>query len=587
MALEGINTEGYNTSYRQEDSDMSLPPIINSGTTVPSDPHNMVGPYNRIPTPTIPAPPTNTNIPTTPPPVKAPPLISDQPNPCLDLHTYGHILWENGFQWKDEVINFVSSPTVTRIAAFDDLSLKTLVGIKNDEFSFNGKKYKIVCSGYYINDYQCDVAAVSYSTLSTHDVSFAKYSIPKLNGEFYITSNGKLCRLEEIPFNDGKTPDIGDDTRTPPPYQPPPVPPAPPKGSGQVYGNIYADESINDIKEIETKALWTEGPNLVKHFISGSDYSTTADYYMEVWSDNPETPCSKIQYKIIYADYSGGGAIDYGGLDHETMTKAMYSQYSNILLNAQTKKFIIDNEEQDYVYIIDVKRDMYDTSMDPGNWELNLGSISSSFTTGSSTTGSISFGTWTTGSRYIDSTVTASRHEIHLTNKTYDVVNGNLEDGISENFGTIGLFYPNHGIIVLSGQKLDTLYGFNTNRNIQKNGFNPYRLYTSISGASAPNTYYDASGDPIGFRGRKLVIRNSKYIFIRIKNQLFNYTNNPSYTSGSDGTIKPEFIGQETVYITSIGLYNNQKELMAVAKLSSPYKKNSTEEALFTVRVSQ
>jgi hypothetical protein len=581
MALEGRNTEGYNTSYQSEGNEISSPPIISSGTPIPSDPHNIIGPYNRTPTPTITVPPkTNT-------PVISPPPISNQPSPCLDLHTYGYVLWENGFQWKDEVLNFVSSPAVTRIAAFDDLSLNTLVNVKNDEFSYNGKRYRVVCTGYYINDYLCDVAAVSYSTLSSHDVSFAKYSIPKLNGEFYITSNGKLCKLEEVSITDGKTPNLGDDMVTPPSYQPPQVPPAPPKGSGQVYGNIYSDEVINDIKEIETRALWTEGSNLKKHFISGSDYNTTSDYYMEVWSDSPEIPCSKVQYKIIYADYSGGGAIDYGGLDHETMTKAMYSQYSNILLNAQTKKFVIDNEEQDYVYIIDVKRDMYDTSMDPGNWELNLGSINSSATTGSSTLNSITFNTWPTTGRYIDSTVTSSRQEVHLSNKTYDVVQGNLEDGITMDPSILGLFYPNHGVIVLSGQRLDSLYGFNTNRNIQKNGSNPYRLFTSISGASAPDTYFDASGDPIGFKGRKLIIRNSKYIFVRIKNQLFNYTNNPSYTTGDDGTIKPEFIGQETVYITSIGLYNNQKELMAVAKLSAPYKKNPTEEALFTVRVSQ
>lgn len=522
------------------------------------------------------------------PPVILPPDVAAPKNPCIDLHQYGHVLWDYGFQWSSEIMSFAASPAVTRIAAFDDVSFATLVGVKNNEFTYSGKKFRVVCTGYYIRDFLCDVASVNYSNISSFNVSVAKFNIPKLGGDYYITGNGKLCRLEEVPTGTDKTPDLGDPNSKIPPYQPPIDVPSPPLGSGQVYGLIYADDIISDEQEIETKELWSHHTSsLQNHFRDVTSSLATVDYRIDVWNGRPDDVCASIQYKIFYGDYHGKGAVDYGGLDSETMTKAIYTQYAHVLLPHRQEKFVIDGNEEDYVYIIDVQRNLYETAMDTGNWELNLGYISSSITSGNSVSSSIVFGSWGSTGSYIDETVTGSRREVWLTSKTYDVVQGTLEDGVTSGGNTIGKFYPNHGVIVLGGSKMDSLYNFNTNRNVQKNGLNPLRLFTSISGSSAPNTYFDASGDNIGFRGRRLIIKHNKFVFIRVKNQLFNYTNNPTYVTGSEGEIREEFKNQEKVYITTIGLYNPQKELLAIAKLPQAYLKSCTEEALFTVKVSQ
>ena len=513
-----------------------------------------------------------------------PPEVAAPKNPCLDLYQYGHVLWDYGFQWKDEVINFISKPEVTRIAASDALSFQTMVNLRNDDLAYVGRKFKVNCTDYYIKDFLCDVQEVSYSTLSRFNVALAKFTLPKLRGDFYITSNGRLCTIDTTSDRENKTPDIGD-RKTVPPYQPP-TRELPPIGSGNIYGVVYSGDIITET-EIETKELWCSGSTTQQnHWRDVTASLDDLDFCLDVYSNDLNSQCTCLQYRIFYGDYDGKGAIDLGGLDNETLTKAIYSQFANILLPQGQSKFVIDDNEEDYIYVIDVKRDRYGTSMDTGNWELNLGWISSSITTGNSPSSSISFVSWKTTGSYVDSSVTSSRREVYLTSKTYDVVQGTLEDGINDT-GSIGIFYPNHGIIVLAGSKMDSLFNFNTNRNIQKHGLNPYRLFTSISGASAPNKYTDSSGDPIGFKARKLLINYNNYYFIRVKNQLFNYSNNPTYISGSEGLIIDEFKAKEKSYITSIGLYNSNKELLAVAKLPKPYLKSASEEALFNIKVTQ
>lgn len=529
-----------------------------------------------------------TSPPTQQPPVLPrvdPPDVSVPPNPCINLHDYGHVLWDYGFQWQDEIISFAASPTVTRISAFDDMSFNTLVGVRNNEFSYLGKKFKVVCTGYYIRDYLCDVTNVSYSTISSFNVSVAKFTIPKLGGDFYITTNGKLCKLDIVPEGENKTPDIGT-PGTPPPYQPPILDPSPPLGSGQVYGTIYAEDIINDVREVCTKELWCRGTSsLQNHFRDVTSSLDDVDFIMDVWDNDPNNACKCYNYRILYGDYEGKGAVDLGGLDSETMTKAIYSMYAKVLLPHQQTKFVIDGNEEDYIYVIDVRRNRYGTAMDPGNWELNLGRISSSIVPGHTTSGSISFISWASTGSFIDGSINSG--SVHLTNKVYQILQGTLEDGITTTGSIIGEFYPNHGTMVLAGSKMDSLFNFNTNRNVQKHGLNTLRLFTSISGASAPNTYTDSSGDPVGFKGRKLNINHSKYVFVRVKNQLFNFSNNPTFVTGSTGEIIESFKGLEKAWITTVGLYNPQKELLAVAKLPKPYLKSSTEEALFTIKVGQ
>jgi len=79
---------------------------------------------------------------------------------------------------------------------------------------------------------------------------------------------------------------------------------------------------------------------------------------------------------------------------------------------------------------------------------------------------------------------------------------------------------------------------------------------------------------------------NSTIYFARINNNEFNYSTNPTYTSGSSILVKGGVASNPPVsYITSVGLYSPENELMAVAKLSQPLKKTEEQSMILRVRL--
>ncbi len=75
---------------------------------------------------------------------------------------------------------------------------------------------------------------------------------------------------------------------------------------------------------------------------------------------------------------------------------------------------------------------------------------------------------------------------------------------------------------------------------------------------------------------------NSTVYFCRANHNEFNYSSNPTYVSGSKVRVKTQATDNPVAYITTVGLYNDNNELMATAKLSEPLKKSPATE--FTIR---
>ena len=80
---------------------------------------------------------------------------------------------------------------------------------------------------------------------------------------------------------------------------------------------------------------------------------------------------------------------------------------------------------------------------------------------------------------------------------------------------------------------------------------------------------------------------NSKIYFCRAKHNQFNFSTNKTYTNPTNGKlrVKEEESDSPVAYITTIGLYNQAGELLAVAKLSEPLKKDPTNELNLRVRL--
>ena len=129
------------------------------------------------------------------------------------------------------------------------------------------------------------------------------------------------------------------------------------------------------------------------------------------------------------------------------------------------------------------------------------------------------------------------------------------------------------GTILINPDAIDQSINVDTLRNSNTNDNNPKTLLTSIiQGAS--------------FKLNSQETISSDYIFVRARNSEFNYSENPSFISGSTGeVIFEQFINHPQVYATTVGMYNDSNELLAVAKLSRPLLKDFTKESLVRVKL--
>ena len=84
---------------------------------------------------------------------------------------------------------------------------------------------------------------------------------------------------------------------------------------------------------------------------------------------------------------------------------------------------------------------------------------------------------------------------------------------------------------------------------------------------------------------REEEISSTNY-FCRVTNKKYNFSANPTFFTGSDGSLtNSTFFKDPKVYITQVGLYNDNNELLAVAKLSKPILKSYSREAIIKVKL--
>jgi hypothetical protein len=152
-----------------------------------------------------------------------------------------------------------------------------------------------------------------------------------------------------------------------------------------------------------------------------------------------------------------------------------------------------------------------------------------------------------------------------------------------EKSGTgLGVIFYQAGIIALTSSIWDGIVDFRSG-SLATDGKEFDGVSASFTGSSI-----SASCDAIRHRIANISFQNSTEInstiyFCRAPHNKFNYSNNPTYISGSSIRVKSVAADQPVSYITTIGLYNAANELLAVAKLSEPLKK--TPENDMTIRV--
>ena len=352
--------------------------------------------------------------------------------------------------------------------------------------------------------------------------------------------------------------------------------------NGRTYTkfDLVNDVVANQIETV-TAGVWSDNAaSLTTYFTSSIETTTQRRYYIDVYQANPTSSTAAVQFALAFGHALGSGSDSQGQLN-DSPSKAIYSQYRQLLLNPSDTRFTTAGSgSTDYIYVVNFKRNRIKASLDPGNWEMPLISITSRTTnaTGSVVTGS-------TIIKLIDDS-TLSTGVTTTSGKVYNIVSGSINSGVLNPTAPTyyGLAYPDYGTLILDGKMLDQRLGFATVTGSSVEGNNHFVLFHSISGSAF---FTDPStADPYGFQARNSEKITSTHYFVRIKNAEYNFSNNPSYVTGSVGQIaQSTFIGDPKTYITTVGLYNNSQELLAVAKLSRPLLKSFQREALVRVKL--
>lgn len=360
--------------------------------------------------------------------------------------------------------------------------------------------------------------------------------------------------------------------------------------------NLYTEFQPSDIipnqEESVTRALFSGNDgNLTTMFTSSAQTATQKDYYYEIYNSASSAVGAEAQFSVSYGHALGSGSADSGGQVSDTPSKAVYGQYRQLCLSPGTSRFSIGGVETDSIYVININRARFKESLDVGSLEINLAQLSGSqYVDGG---GSLSTHTGSNVTlagddsviRLIDNSTLVETATVTDAGEVYDIVSGTLEDGVHNSSSPVyyGKIYRNLGIIVLDGGLLDASASFGTVTTSETDGDNSFKLFTAMSGAA---DLTDTSGDPLGFQGRSSEKVKSTHFFVRARANQYNFSNNPSYTTGSEGDLsQATYINNPVSYITTVGLYNDNFELVAVAKLSKPVKKSFTEEALIKIKL--
>lgn len=318
----------------------------------------------------------------------------------------------------------------------------------------------------------------------------------------------------------------------------------------------YNTEDSVISSETVVRGLWTSDRSNLTVFYTGSSYT---EYYLDVYQSNISTTGSEVQFDIQYGNINGSGSAPINSLvSGSSPSRIVYGQYRNLVYGTETTNFSFDggvNIAKD-IYIINISRARYKQSLQPGSFNLTLGSGSN---------GTINL---------TDDSNTTSLTRFIGENRVYYIIsgsNGNAYTSSAASTPIYGIMLPDLGVIILdaSGSLSPYIQSPNQNTTVVNNHL---KLYNSLT-----------SGSNFQLQSNEVV--SSRYFFTRVKNSEFNYTTNPSIIDVNGNLLYTTLINNPQTFVTTVGMYNDNNELLAVAKLSKPLTKDFTKEALIRIKL--
>jgi len=294
--------------------------------------------------------------------------------------------------------------------------------------------------------------------------------------------------------------------------------------------------------------LWSTGEVKLENFETLLSQTTgpSGDFFHEVYEDVPTTTTATTQFAVAYGNSDGLGSNPYTVGATATPTKTIYGQYRTLVYGDENGYFFNNPTDPtpspDSIYVISIDRAKYKEKLLPGSFKMNIG------------TG--------TTLDLIDDSQLVDTVSYCDAGRIYNII----KDGTTDVYGK---FLPDVGLIVLNGDMLDTDISLDTDIE------SPYLTSNITKLVDELNSIELQAEETI----------SSNFVFVRVRNSEFNYSTNPSNISATGELLHGIMINTPQSYITTVGLYNDSNDLIAVAKLSRPLLKDFTKEALVRIKL--
>jgi len=336
--------------------------------------------------------------------------------------------------------------------------------------------------------------------------------------------------------------------------------------------------------------LWSGDISTLTAFATSSDQNSFTSapftrFYLNVFKNTP----SPVQFSIAYGHREGSGSSYFNVMiPNLTPTRDIYGQFRSLIYGDENTSFTFGgvNNSSNEIIVLSVNRARFKESLNPGSFYLNLHN-------GGSQIGLVDDSTIASTSTYI-----GSSRVYQLLSGSMDI-NTNRITPLSSAYtsrGSYGMIIPDQGLVILNPKALalPTNQGglgvtFDTRTPAQmataeaagdRFNVNNRLIYRLITGASLTS----GTADP-KFNLQNYETISSRYFFTRVKNADYNYTTNPTVIDNNGNLIHLSLIYNPQTFITTVGMYNNVGDLVAVAKLNKPLVKDFTKELLLRVKL--
>lgn len=338
------------------------------------------------------------------------------------------------------------------------------------------------------------------------------------------------------------------------------------------YKRFDAEDIVISAESV-TAPVWTGDIVTLDTFYTSSTQigGVSGDYYYNIYQTGSDLANARVQYAIGYADKKGSGSLLFNdAIPGKSPSSVLYGQYRNLVLGDEEADFTFGTQTSEYFYVVSVDRARYREKLLPGSLDLVL-----------NVSGSQASIRLTDNSNLVTTTTFSDSGRVfELISGSTGVVSSGAKnsDGYTNGSGSYGKFLPDIGVILINGKALDG--------NIEDGGLN-FQIDRSKNPAEAANTrrFYDILNREPKFRLQSEETISSNFIFVRARNAEFNYSTNPSLITGSGELRHNVMINSPQSFITTVGLYNDNNDLLAVAKLSRPLLKDFTKEALVRIKL--